>query len=64
MEGFTRGVVLVNGKNIGRYESGKYPEDSRLYLSEDIVQKGENTVLVFDVFPIRKKKRVIFADGV
>ncbi len=64
MEGFTRGVVLVNGKNIGRYESGKYPEDSRLYLPEDIVQKGENTVLVFDVFPVRKKKRVIFADGV
>lgn len=62
LSGFTRGVVLVNGFNLGRYEAGKYPEDSQLYLPQDVVRKGKNIVHVFDVLANEKPKKICFFD--
>lgn len=62
LRGFTRGVVLVNGHNLGRYENGKLAEDMRLYLPRDFVRKGENHLLVFDVLANRKRKSVSFLE--
>ena len=47
MTGFTKGVVFVNGFNLGRYwEQGPYHD---LYLPGSLLKKGENEIIIFEL---------------
>lgn len=47
LSGWTKGFVVVNGFNIGRYWE-KGPQET-LYLPGPILRKGENEILVFEL---------------
>lgn len=45
--GFTKGFILVNGRNIGRYYNAAGPQKT-LYIPACYLQEGENEIVVFD----------------
>ncbi|HRN73241.1 MAG TPA: beta-galactosidase [Ginsengibacter sp.] len=47
MSGYTKGVVYVNGHNLGRYWN--IGPQQRLYCPASFLKKGENEILVFDL---------------
>ena len=46
-EGFTKGFVMVNGHNLGRYFNPAGPQKT-LYVPAPFLKKGENEILVFE----------------
>ena len=48
--GFTKGVIFVNGRNLGRYWSGLGPQET-LYLPGPWLDIGINEIIVFDEAP-------------
>lgn len=59
MEGWNKGVVFINGFNIGRYWE-KGPQKT-LYVPAPILKKGENEVVIFELHGTDVKK-VSFLD--
>jgi beta-galactosidase len=51
-EGWAKGVVLVNGFNLGRYWQTSMPQKT-LYVPACLLQKGLNSIVLFetDVLP-------------
>lgn len=47
LDGFTKGVVLVNGFNIGRYFNTAGPQKT-LYVPAPMLKSGENEIVVFE----------------
>ena len=47
LDGFTKGVVLVNGFNIGRYFNTAGPQKT-LYVPAPMLKFGENEIVVFE----------------
>ena len=47
LDGFTKGVVFVNGFNIGRYFNPAGPQKT-LYVPAPMLRQGENEVVVFE----------------
>ncbi|MCO5286088.1 MAG: beta-galactosidase [Chitinophagaceae bacterium] len=47
MSGYTKGVVYINGHNLGRYWN--IGPQQRLYCPASFLKKGENEILVFDL---------------
>lgn len=47
LDGFTKGVVFVNGFNIGRYYNPAGPQKT-LYVPAPMLKKGDNEVVVFE----------------
>ena len=47
MAGWTKGIVWVNGKNLGRYWNAG--PQQKLYLPGVWLRKGENEIVVFDL---------------
>ena len=47
MSGYKKGMVYVNGHNLGRYWE-KGPQ-YRLFCPSDWLKKGENEIIVFDL---------------
>ena len=47
VDGFSKGFVLVNGHNIGRYYTSAGPQKT-LFVPACYLQKGKNEVVVFD----------------
>lgn len=47
MSGYTKGVLYVNGHNLGRYWN--IGPQQRLYCPASFLKKGENEILVFDL---------------
>ncbi len=47
-DGFTKGVVFVNGYNIGRYWNTAGPQKS-LYIPAPLLKKGTNSITVFEL---------------
>ena len=47
LDGFTKGVVLVNGFNIGRYFNTAGPQKT-LYVPAPMLKKGKNEIVVFE----------------
>lgn len=45
--GFRNGCVYINGVNIGRFCNTQPPQRT-LYVSADLLKKGENEIIVFD----------------
>merc|ERR1719469_410771 len=48
MRGFTKGLVWVNGKNLGRFWETAGPQDT-LYLPGPFLRSGANEVVVLDL---------------
>ena len=59
MEGWTKGVVFLNGFNLGRYWS-KGPQ-RRLYVPGPLLRQGENELVIFELHGSREPA-VTFAD--
>ena len=47
LDGFTKGVVFVNGFNIGRYFNPAGPQKT-LYVPAPMLKKGDNEIVVFE----------------
>lgn len=47
LDGFTKGFVLVNGFNIGRYYIPAGPQKT-LYIPAPLLRQGENEIIVFE----------------
>ncbi len=47
LDGFTKGFVMVNGRNIGRYFNAAGPQRT-LYVPAPFLKSGENEILVFE----------------
>lgn len=47
LDGFTKGFVLVNGFNIGRYYNPAGPQKT-LYVPAPLLRQGENEIVVFE----------------
>ena len=47
LDGFTKGFVTVNGKNIGRYFNPAGPQKT-LYIPAPFLKKGDNEIIVFE----------------
>jgi beta-galactosidase len=47
LEGFTKGFVVVNGFNIGRYFNPAGPQKT-LYVPAPLLREGENEIIVFE----------------
>lgn len=47
LDGFTKGVVFVNGFNIGRYFNPAGPQKT-LYVPAPMLRQGENEIVVFE----------------
>ena len=47
LDGFTKGVVFVNGFNIGRYYNPAGPQKT-LYVPAPMLKKGDNEIVVFE----------------
>jgi beta-galactosidase len=47
LDGFTKGFVIVNGKNIGRYFNPAGPQKT-LYVPAPFLREGENEIVVFE----------------
>ena len=47
LDGFTKGVVFVNGFNIGRYWNPAGPQKT-LYIPAPLLKQGENRITVFE----------------
>lgn len=60
-EGFTRGVAFINGFNLGRHWDIA-PSENRLYIPAPLLQKGENTVVIFDVLANPNEKHVFLGE--
>uniref|UniRef100_A0A0N4ZVM8 Glyco_hydro_35 domain-containing protein n=1 Tax=Parastrongyloides trichosuri TaxID=131310 RepID=A0A0N4ZVM8_PARTI len=45
---FTKGVVVINGYNIGRYWNAMGPQQS-LYVPANILKKGSNRLVIFEL---------------
>lgn len=52
LEGFTKGVIFINGFNIGRYWE-KGPQKT-YYVPAPLLREGENTVEIFELHKIEK----------
>ena len=59
MEGWTKGVVFLNGFNLGRYWS-KGPQ-RRLYVPGPLLRQGENELVIFELHG-SQEPAVMFAD--
>lgn len=62
LAGFTRGVVFLNGFNLGRHWEIAHSEN-KLYIPAPLMRRGENEIVVFDVLHNEKEKRVFFSEG-
>lgn len=60
-EGFTRGVVFINGFNLGRHWDTVHIKN-RAYIPAPLLKKGKNEVVVFDVLARDSEKRVYFGE--
>ncbi|KAL1449942.1 hypothetical protein WDU94_002410 [Cyamophila willieti] len=49
MRSWSKGVVFINGHNLGRYWSKKGPQYS-LYVPSDFLRQGLNNIVVFELF--------------
>lgn len=47
LDGFTKGIVFVNGFNIGRYYNPAGPQKT-LYVPAPMLKKGDNEIVVFE----------------
>ncbi len=60
LDSFTKGFVVVNGFNIGRYwEIG--PQKT-LYVPASLLRAGENEIIVFESDTVKGEKSVFFTD--
>jgi len=46
-EGFTKGFILINGFNIGRYYNPAGPQKT-LYVPACLLSEGENEIIIFE----------------
>lgn len=47
LDGFTKGIVIVNGFNLGRYYNPAGPQKT-LYVPAPVLKQGENEIIVFE----------------
>ncbi len=47
LDGFTKGFVMVNGTNVGRYYNEAGPQKT-LYIPAPFLKKGTNDIIVFE----------------
>ncbi len=59
--GFMRGVVFINGFNLGRHWAVE-PSPNKLFLPAPLIKKGWNEIVVFDVLATEKEKCVFLGE--
>lgn len=59
LEAFTRGVAFVNGFALGRYD--KRGPQKTLYVPAPVLKEGENTLLIFDCYPVHSPQAELTA---
>ena len=47
LDGFHKGVVIINGFNLGRYYNDAGPQKT-LYVPAPVLRKGSNEIVVFE----------------
>ena len=47
LDGFTKGIVIINGFNLGRYYNPAGPQKT-LFVPAPILKKGDNEIIVFE----------------
>ena len=47
LDGFHKGIVIINGFNLGRYYNDAGPQKT-LYVPAPVLKKGSNEVIVFE----------------
>ena len=47
LDGFTKGIVIINGFNLGRYYNPAGPQKT-LYVPAPILRQGDNEIIVFE----------------
>lgn len=57
VDGFTRGVALINGFNLGRHWTIEHSEN-KLYVPAPLLKKGKNEIIIFDVLATNNEKSV------
>ena len=61
LDGFTRGIALMNGFNLGRHwdiETG----ENKLFVPASIINKGLNEIVIFDILAKDAKKIISFGE--
>ena len=53
LEGWNKGVVFINGFNLGRYWNEAGPQKT-LYIPAPLLHKGENEIIVFELHEMEK----------
>ncbi len=61
LDGFTRGVVFLNGFNLGRHWTVEHSEN-KLYIPAPLLKEGVNELIVFDALANEKEKRVFLGE--
>lgn len=61
VKGFTRGVAFINEFNLGRHWTHEF-NDNLLYIPKNLLKKGVNEIIIFDVLENDNKKSVSLVD--
>lgn len=46
-EGFTKGIIIINGFNLGRFYNTAGPQKT-LYVPAPLLRKGNNEIIIFE----------------
>lgn len=60
LDNFTKGFVMINGFNIGRYWD--IGPQSTLYVPASLLNKGENEIIIFETDAVKGECKVEFCD--
>lgn len=59
-ENFTKGFVIINGFNLGRYWD--IGPQKTLYVPASVLKQGENEIVLFESDSLKDKREVLFVD--
>ena len=61
LDGFTRGVVFINGFNLGRHWDIENSEN-KLYIPAPLIKTGKNELVIFDVLHKEEQKELVMGE--
>ena len=61
LDGFTRGVVFINGFNLGRHWDIENSEN-KLYIPAPLIKTGKNELVIFDVLHKEEQKELFMGE--
>ncbi len=61
LKGFTRGIVFINGFNLGRHWDIENSEN-KLFIPAPFIRRGANEIVIFDILHKETEKQIIFGE--